>query len=538
MIFCLGEWETTISQCHFQFDVPFALGEILPRLQQYGFVAEGRSIARREIFLDSFDWRLFRQDCCLIESRGGGRRQLRWLSSGSGRCRAAANVKATPRFAADLPKGSLRDGLAPFLDIRALMPLAICDVRRRHFRFLNRDDKTVLRLVVEEENISSPGRRRGPATTLRIIRLVPVKGYDNALRQAVRWLQKDIGLALSGDIFPVSIFRALGLEPGAYSSKVDVALDTEMTAFEATRSLLANLWQAAEANEAGLLDDIDSEFLHDFRVAIRRTRSALSQLKDIFPEDWLARYRQEFAWLAAATGPTRDLDVYLLAIPKYEQLLPEEHRGGLVPLKKLIGRNRSREFKNLAHLLRGARYRALKEQWLQFVTTGLLSPAAAGAAAGLPVRSLAGRRIWRLYRKLLKGGRAITSQSPATDLHDLRKQAKKLRYMFEFFKSLYPDQEVAAVLKVMKMLQQNLGDIQDYEVQAEALAQMATELDETGTGDKASFLAIGMLTAHLMELQARARNDFDKVFADFDSPRLQQAFRKLFKDHSADGGSA
>ena len=45
-----------------------------------------------------------------------------------------------------------------------------------------------------------------------------------------------------------------------------------------TRSL-----QTLRINEDGVRKDLDSEFLHDFRVAVRRTRSALSQIKGVFP---------------------------------------------------------------------------------------------------------------------------------------------------------------------------------------------------------------------------------------------------------------
>ena len=49
-------------------------------------------------------------------------------------------------------------------------------------------------------------------------------------------------------------------------------------------------------NKPGILADHDTEFLHDFRVACRRTRSALTQLKGILPASVAAPFNAEFKW--------------------------------------------------------------------------------------------------------------------------------------------------------------------------------------------------------------------------------------------------
>ena len=90
------------------------------------------------------------------------------------------------------------------------------------------------------------------------------------------------------------------------------------------------------ANEAGVRAALDTEFLHDYRVAVRRTRSALSQLKGVFDPSRLAPFRKEFAWLGEVTGPLRDLDVYLLTLPDYRSELPVASRHDLDPLEQLL----------------------------------------------------------------------------------------------------------------------------------------------------------------------------------------------------------
>ena len=68
-------------------------------------------------------------------------------------------------------------------------------------------------------------------------------------------------------------------------------------------SVLLHLLSAMRANEEGTLRDLDTEFLHDFRVAVRRTRSALSQIKDVLPAEIEERYRAEFGWLDRSPAP-------------------------------------------------------------------------------------------------------------------------------------------------------------------------------------------------------------------------------------------
>ena len=89
-------------------------------------------------------------------------------------------------------------------------------------------------------------------------------------------------------------------------------------------SILLHQLDVMEHNESGVTNNIDSEFLHDFRIAVRRTRSALGQIKGVFDDEVLAKYKKEFAWLGAMTTPARDLDVMLLEFKKYQSMLPKK----------------------------------------------------------------------------------------------------------------------------------------------------------------------------------------------------------------------
>ena len=67
----------------------------------------------------------------------------------------------------------------------------------------------------------------------------------------------------------------------------------------------------------------------------------------------------------------------------------------------------------------------------------------------------------------------IDDDSPDEALHRLRIDAKKLRYLLEFFRALYPPKEIGAVVGALKSLQDNLGDFNDLSVQQGAMRGFA-----------------------------------------------------------------
>ncbi|RWX49302.1 CHAD domain-containing protein, partial [Candidatus Electrothrix communis] len=102
-----------------------------------------------------------------------------------------------------------------------------------------------------------------------------------------------------------------------------------MDALTATKTIYRDLLAIMRKNEQGILDDLDSEFLHDFRVAIRRTRSGLDMIKNVLEPKISTRFKEEFRFLGKITGPMRDLDVYLLMEDDYKVRLPDHLQKGL-----------------------------------------------------------------------------------------------------------------------------------------------------------------------------------------------------------------
>src|SRR5207344_1186780 len=106
-------------------------------------------------------------------------------------------------------------------------------------------------------------------------------------------------------------------------------------------------------------DDTDSEFLHDYRVAVRRSRSVLGMAKGVVPGALLDHLRAEFKWLGDITTPTRDFDVYRLTYPDFEASLPESIQPDLHPLRDYLDTHQRLAHDELVRQLDSSRYVAL-----------------------------------------------------------------------------------------------------------------------------------------------------------------------------------
>ena len=133
--------------------------------------------------------------------------------------------------------------------------------------------------------------------------------------------------------------------------------------------------------------------------------------------------------------------------------------------------------------------------------------------AAEPIGRVAGWRIHRAYRQVVKLGRRIDEASPAEDYHELRKKGKELRYMLELFgMPLYPSDVVDPLVRSLKALQDVLGRHQDREVQVTLLRSLAGEVATLRRGPEA-LMAMGMLVERLKADETAARAEFAESFA-------------------------
>ena len=495
--------------------------------------------ARRRTWLDTFDWRLYRAGLMLEfeQARRGGRLLL---SRADGTPQAEQPVTGWPprRPALDLPPGPVRDRIMVLIRPRALLPIVRASSTVSVTRLLNADGKTVARLVAEHITVTAVAASptgTGPTaagTTAELplrLAIAGVRGYPGQARRASALLAGVPGVSHASQSVFTAALTALGRHPADYTSGVDAEITASMPASVAVARLLLRLLDTLERNVDGVLRDIDTEFLHDLRVAVRRSRSAIKLLGEVLPADLAEHYKTEFKWLGDLTTPTRDLDVHLLGFGPMTAQLVAASPADLEPLRAFLVRRRAREFRRLAAALRGPRFRAITDDWRKALLE-IRDAGAPGKRRRPPTAAeLALSTTGRAFRRIAAHGAAITADSPPESLHDLRKRAKELRYLLEFFAPLHDPVAYRKVVGDLKSLQDCLGDFQDSQVQREEIHALADAMLAERAAPAATLLAMGEIAAKLTLGQAEARADFARRFARFAGPAGQERIRVLLE---------
>ena len=511
----------------FELDSAFDPAPLLALLDGRWTLAEEPAARRCYECADSFDWRLHGEGLSLVLVRAGKHRCWE-LTRADGQELTFPATHGLPAQQGALPPGALADALAEVLPPRALLARAVVDTRLRRWRMIDTEGKTVLWLAEEVGTAVSRDGQRGARHALpRRLVLQPLRGYEEAGDQVAFRLEASLGAARGSASVCASAYRAVGLVPGGYSSKIRVPLIPGLTAAEGAHRVLLHLLGTLEANVTGARADLDPEFLHDLRVAVRRTRSALSQIKRVLPEDRVARFREGFDWLGRVTGRKRDLDVFLLQFPGYLADVPADLRADLEPLRTVLLEESVKERAVLARRLASAHFRTLIAQWRAFLEAPPDLAAAENAAR--PVKAVADARIWRLFRRIVEAGRAMGEGATPEQLHELRKDCKKLRYLMEFFAALHVPEALDPLTEALKDLLDILGEHQDLAVQAQHLEDFAEQMAAKGRAPTRTLLALGALVGRLMECRAAARAEYAAAFAAFAAAENHATYRALFK---------
>ncbi len=278
------------------------------------------------------------------------------------------------------------------------------------------------------------------------------------------------------------VMRVVGLVEAA-------ELQSDAPTIEQVKSLFACELRELERYDPGVRTADDTEDLHRFRVATRRTRALVRATQPLLG-DRLERLAAELKWLASVLGPVRDLDVLLDQLMGEIAHLGKDERSA----KRLLGileRERRAQRKKLARTLDSDRYLGLLD----------LFGAEIAALSGIGVKSNLSQVAKAEFKRLEKTAAQLPADPSDEELHATRIRAKRARYAAEFVGS----KELKRYVTALKRVQDVIGEHQDAVVAQQTLRESAGE----GTA-----LAAGRLIERQRARQLERRAAYPAVLAD------------------------
>jgi len=389
----------------------------------------------------------------------------------------------------------------------ALMPLAALSGKRRSQRLLIGDAVVVLHLI--------QGHFRTVAAEREVARVL-LSGTASAVLDLARRLAAALPLLPpSQSLGAEALSLATGQAPPPRrhgAPDTSEAASAEACFTMAIGHLLEVALQVAPIARAG----IEIEGVHQLRVALRRLRSVLKVFRPITGCKQGRALDGVLRQMLGLLGPARDWDVFLAGIgADLAALLPEDKR--LKSLLSAAEAKRQAAYAALAEALDGPAWRAAVTSGLAFT---LEKPWRAGAGderLGLldaPPQDFAALILGKRWGSLLEAGAEIETL-PAEALHELRLDAKRLRYAAEVFAPVFPKKAARRFQRRLAALQEELGRSNDAAVARSLVQSLARENDE------ARAWAIGVAEGWCL---ARSMADHDGVLKAWKKLSAKESF--------------
>ncbi len=248
--------------------------------------------------------------------------------------------------------------------------------------------------------------------------------------------------------------------------------------------------------------------VHQMRVAVRRMRSALSIFRRASGGPEEAELAKALKTLAGRLGAARDWDVFLTGTgAAVQSAFPADKR--IAALIAAAVRKRQAAYAALSADMAG-------QPWQTMALNLALLPTRRPWAAtdrpeqrdllASPVTQYAAARLHHRLKQTLALGKDLAAQ-PADQLHNVRKQAKRLRYAAEFFAPLFAAKAARRFLKRLEDLQEALGAVNDAAVATALMSQLEVAGADRAfaTGAVLGFVAVGGQDATRQALRAWKR---------------------------------
>jgi triphosphatase len=241
-------------------------------------------------------------------------------------------------------------------------------------------------------------------------------------------------------------------------------IDAGQSVMDAMRAIVGGCVTHYSANLVGATESGDPEFIHQARVALRRLRSALR----VFGHPEQRRFDDDLHWLTGKLGAARDWDVFVGETwPAQRAALPPDMEAAASDMGAAASKRRELARKEARAALISRRHALLWLDVMRWLTTD-------NAPAGLEtsLTDFASRQIRKRHKRLMNNAADLASLS-AEARHQVRIDAKRLRYAVDFFRALFKKSHVESYLDALSAIQDALGEANDAVVAARLVEELA-----------------------------------------------------------------
>jgi inorganic triphosphatase YgiF len=426
--------------------------------------SSGRTARLRATYFDTPDHELRRREMALRMRRAGGR----WIQTLKAGRSGAGGLHARDEWEFERPDATLDLGLFADTPLGADPGLAgrLAEVFRVDVSRTTWDVEVSPGNRVEVALDRGEVRRGERAEPVSEVEIESVAGDPLAVFELAERLVEPVAMRPSAVTKAQRGYRLARGEPEQAEKARPAELDAAMSPGEAARAVARSALEQMQANEAGVIAARDPEFLHQYRVGLRRLRSALKTFRPALGADG-AQMGEELRWIAALTGPARDWDVLVTStLPALTEAHGEARAARLV-LGRAAARMRAAHVQ-LREALESARYARL----VLAVARWLAQPEPRPQAGAEPLADFALRVLRKRHKRLLADAKKLSALTPA-ERHALRLDAKRLRYALEGLAPLFRRARVEAYLEALSEIQDDLGRANDAAVAQRLLAELA-----------------------------------------------------------------
>lgn len=491
-----------------------------------------RPIRQEDLYLDTFDWRLFRHGLSLRLRRANEKLFYTLKSIGKIDAGRAERREIEIEVKGDLvdptaaPVKEIQMEIAEMIYPRRLIGQLAVRTERQPF-LITSQAKALIELVFDSSGFLARGFNK-PRRARRLFEMEAElrKGPPAELESFRKHLAAAIDLTPSRQSKLETGMDRLGIQfpaknpPPLLQLKIDDRFD------RAVQKIFAFQIQRLDENIPGVLSDIDTEFVHQARVATRRMRSLIRLFGSAIPEKTGSYFSEELLWLGSIFGGVRDLDVFLLNLPRFKQAVEIAPQRSINTLMQHIMEERLTFFAELKSGLASPRWRLLRSRLIAFTDR---APAKNPSAplASLPLHRAAPPVITVRFDAVIQQGSRVLAKPDLKNFHKLRIQFKKLRYALEFVSPAYGNSLHPLIEEVVK-IQDCLGDLQDT-VFTRALFDRLLKRWKGSVLDPRLLFMLGELYELQGEIARAKQKEFHQIWKQFDQDGLRKTLASALR---------